>query len=53
VIYGRWVYGAEDIRWNARFADIVGVDEVGRRTIDYSRFHDVEQDGREPARSAA
>jgi inward rectifier potassium channel len=53
VIYGRWAYGAENIRWNARFADIVGVDRAGRRTIDYSRFHDVEQDGREPARSAA
>lgn len=41
-VYGRWAYDTEDIRWDARFADILGVDSNGVRTIDYSRFHVVE-----------
>lgn len=42
-IYGRTAYTSDDIRWNARFADIISIDEAGRRTIDYARFHDVEE----------
>lgn len=38
-IYGRWAYSADDIRWNARFEDIISVDDHGTRTIDYDRFH--------------
>jgi len=38
-IHGRWAYGPGDIRWDARFEDIVDVDEGGIRTIDYTRFH--------------
>ncbi len=41
-MYGRWSYAAGDLRWNARFLDILG-QEDGVRTIDYRRFHDVEQ----------
>jgi len=41
-IYGRTAYLADHIRWNARFVDIVSVDPDGGRTIDYSRFHEVE-----------
>ncbi len=41
-IYGRWAYRAENIRWGMRFADILGIDEHGVRTIDYDRFHSVE-----------
>jgi inward rectifier potassium channel len=40
-IHGRWAYTAGDIRWGARFVDIVATDETGMRTIDYRRFHDV------------
>jgi inward rectifier potassium channel len=40
-MYGRWAYGGEDLRWNARFADILGLGEDGMRTIDYRRFNDV------------
>ena len=41
-IYGRMAYTHRDIRWNARFVDILDLDEEGRRTIDYARFHDLE-----------
>jgi len=41
-IHGRWGYGPEDIRWNARFADIIGIAGDGVRTIDYGKFHSVE-----------
>jgi inward rectifier potassium channel len=43
-IYGRGAYGAEDIHWDARFVDVVGTDEQGVRTVDYSNFHKVLQD---------
>ncbi len=42
-IYGRWAYRAENVRWGMRFADILGIDEQGVRTIDYERFHAVEE----------
>lgn len=38
-IHGRWGYGPENIRWNARFVDIIGVGGDGVRTIDYGKFH--------------
>ncbi len=41
-IHGRWAYGPEDIRWNARFTDIIDIAADGVRTIDYSKFHVVE-----------
>lgn len=41
-IHARWAYTPGEIRWNARFADILGIDDQGVRTIDYSRFHKVE-----------
>ena len=40
-MYGRWGYGADDLRWNARFVDIIGRGDDGIRTIDYRRFNDV------------
>ena len=43
-VHGRWAYDADDIRWDARFADIISVDEAGVRTIDYTRFHHVQAD---------
>lgn len=41
-IHGRYAYRAEDIRWDKRFADILSTDPDGVRTIDYERFHTVE-----------
>ncbi|MBU6266359.1 MAG: hypothetical protein KGN34_02380 [Sphingomonadales bacterium] len=43
VIHGRWVYDEDDVRWGARFVDIVASDQDGTRTIDYRRFHDIEE----------
>jgi inward rectifier potassium channel len=39
-VHARFGYAAEDIRWNARFVDIMLRHEDGRRTIDYRHFHD-------------
>lgn len=41
-IYGRWGYAMQDIRWNARFADIIGEADDGVRTIDYAAFNETE-----------
>ena len=41
IVHGRWAYACEDIRWNAKFADIISIDDTGMRTIDYRRFHEV------------
>jgi inward rectifier potassium channel len=38
-IHARHDYAAEDIVWNARFADILGRTSDGRRTLDLARFH--------------
>lgn len=43
-IYGRWAYAPEDLVWNGRFVDILGLDEHGTRTIDYAKFHEVERE---------
>ena len=42
IIHGRWAYSGNDIRWGARFVDIITVEPDGTRVIDYDRFHDVE-----------
>ena len=41
-IHGRWAYSPCDVRWDARFADILGQTPDGTRTIDYRHFHDTE-----------
>ena len=43
VVHGRWAYECADIRWGARFSDIISLDEEGVRTIDYNRFHEVSE----------
>jgi inward rectifier potassium channel len=40
IIHGRWAYTPKDLRWNARFVDILGLDAHGVRTVDYGRFDD-------------
>jgi inward rectifier potassium channel len=39
-VHARFGYGADDIRWNTRFVDILSRKEDGSRFIDYSLFHD-------------
>jgi len=36
------IYNADDIRWGERFVDILSTTPKGERSIDYSRYHDVE-----------
>jgi inward rectifier potassium channel len=38
-VHARHVYPASRIRWNARFREIVRIQEDGRRVIDYRKFH--------------
>ena len=45
-IFARYRYRIDDVVVNARFVDTVGVDDDGARTIDFSRFHDVESEPR-------
>lgn len=40
-MYGRCIYGSDDLRWNARFVDVLCRDGDGKRAIDYRRFNDV------------
>jgi inward rectifier potassium channel len=44
-IHARWRYRLDDVVHNARFVDVVSLEDNGDRTIDYARFHDVEQLG--------
>lgn len=47
-IHARHSYVAEEIVWNARFADLLTVLPDGRRQVNYAKFHEVV-----PAESAA
>ncbi len=40
-VHGRWAYDADDIHWNARFEDIIEIEDSGIRIIDYGKFHNV------------
>lgn len=42
-IHARWSYLPGEIVWGARFVDIMSTLPDGRRRVDYTRFHDVEQ----------
>jgi len=44
-IHARHIYQADDIVWSGRFADVLSNTAEGRLQIDYTRFHDVEEDG--------
>ena len=41
-IHARTSYVPAQIVWNARLADIFFTDDAGRRSIDFTRFHEVE-----------
>jgi inward rectifier potassium channel len=40
-VHARYAYGAEEVLWDKRFADILSLGSGGRRVVDYQRFHDV------------
>ena len=40
-IHARRIYHAEDIVWNARFADVLSNTPEGQLQLDYGKFHDV------------
>jgi len=40
-VHARHAYNADDVRWGARFVDILTRGPDGQRLIDYRRFHDV------------
>ncbi len=42
VMRGRHIYGADTIRWQHRYPDLIQIDEQGVLRIDYNKFHDVE-----------
>ena len=52
-VHARYSYVPAEIRWNARFADIMDTTADGRRTIDFARFHDVTPDFSTPDLSPA
>ncbi len=43
-IHARFSYSAADVLLGHRLVDILSVEPDGRRSIDYARFHDVEED---------
>ncbi len=42
-VHARHSYTADDLVWGKRFADVIILHPDGRRSIDYRRFHDVEE----------
>ncbi len=40
-VHARHAYGAAEIVWEKRLADILSVSPAGRRVVDYGRFHEV------------
>jgi inward rectifier potassium channel len=43
-IYARKSYRTDDIRWGWRLVDIIGRTTEGRLSVDFERFHDVEEE---------
>jgi inward rectifier potassium channel len=40
-IYARHSYLPDEIVWNRQLAEILSVDELGRRVVNYHNFHEV------------
>jgi len=40
-VHARHSYVPDEILWNMRLRDVLGIREDGRRFIDYTKFHDV------------
>jgi inward rectifier potassium channel len=45
-LYARRIYSYNDIRWGYRYRDIAGVSPQGRFLLDYTKFHDIEAEGK-------
>ena len=41
-VHARYAYRSPDLRWNERFVDIMSMLPDGRRSIDFTRFHDTQ-----------
>ena len=41
-VHARHAYSADDLVWDKRLADVITLRPDGRRSIDYRRFHDIE-----------
>jgi inward rectifier potassium channel len=47
-VHSRHSYVVDELKWDARFVDILGVQDDGRRYVDYTRFHETQ-----PARASS
>jgi inward rectifier potassium channel len=45
-LYARQIYSRDDIRWQHRYRDITSLSKRGRLLLDYTKFHEVEPEGR-------
>lgn len=52
-IFARETYKLEDVRWNARFADIIATDPQNLILIDYKRFDEIVQIKNQPASASS
>lgn len=43
-VHSRHTWNFEDVRWNMKFVDILSSLRDGARMVDYTRFHDAEED---------
>lgn len=41
-VHARWVYQPEDLLFDHKFVDIIGIEPDGTRFLDFARFHDTE-----------
>jgi inward rectifier potassium channel len=41
-VHSRHSYVADELMWNARFVDILSMQQDGKRIVDYRRFHEVQ-----------
>jgi inward rectifier potassium channel len=41
-VHARWGYTMDDLRWGARFVDVMRREDDGTLVLDLGRFHEVE-----------
>lgn len=47
-VHARHAYAAADLRWGARFVDVISVGANGERILDFTRFHEVVEPDAKP-----
>lgn len=52
-VHARHAYSAADIRWGARFVDVILAGPTGERILDLRRFHDVIEGGERTVRKTS